>query len=303
MCWNAHRTLGESCQVARVTRVSVGRRKPDHPVGDRCRGRVHQRFCALHAVTLPEGHDYASPHADAGEPLRRPASTSATNWQDAPFNRWAFWHVRELLPTHPVSRGDGPVRALPDHTSDHDVLSVEVTRVDGSRATVADVLDDTFTDAYAVLQDGALVAEAYQPTGGPHRTHAVLSITKSVVGVRRRDPGRPRAARPVQGRRGLRPGAGRERVRRRDRPGPARHAQWCAVPRGVHQPRRRGTPARPVDRRRAGALRRAGDGGSIRSSRRCARRLRTGAGSSTAPPRPTCSAGSASGLAAHGWPT
>jgi CubicO group peptidase (beta-lactamase class C family) len=116
-----------------------------------------------------------------GEPLRRHASTSATNWQDAPHNRWAFWHVRELLPTHQVSRGDGPFRVLPDHTSDHDVLPVELTRVDGSRATVADVLDDTFTDAYAVLQDGALVAEAYHPTGGPHRTHAVLSITKSVV--------------------------------------------------------------------------------------------------------------------------
>ena len=47
---------------------------------------------------------------------------------------------------------------------------------------MADVLDDTFTDAYAVLQDGALVAEDYQPTGGPLHTHAVLSITKSVVG-------------------------------------------------------------------------------------------------------------------------
>jgi CubicO group peptidase (beta-lactamase class C family) len=116
------------------------------------------------------------------EPFRRDASTSAANWQRAPYNRWSFWHVRELLPTHPVSRGEGPVRALPDHTSDHDVLSVEVNRVDGSRVTVADVLVDTFTDAYAVLQNGVLVAEAYQPTGGPQQKHAVLSVTKSVVG-------------------------------------------------------------------------------------------------------------------------
>jgi len=117
-----------------------------------------------------------------GEPLRRDASASAANWQDPPFNRWSFWHVRELLPTHLVSRGEGGVRALSDHASEHDVLCVEVTRVDGSRGTVADVLADTFTDAYAVLQDGALVAEAYQPTGGPQQTHAVMSITKSVVG-------------------------------------------------------------------------------------------------------------------------
>ena len=114
--------------------------------------------------------------------LRRDPSVSAANWQDPPFNRWAFWHLRELLPTHPVPRGDGPVRVLRDETADHDVESVEVTRVDGSRATVGDVLADTFTDAYAVLQGGVLVAEDYQPTGGPLRSHAVMSVTKSVVG-------------------------------------------------------------------------------------------------------------------------
>ncbi len=134
------------------------------------------------AVTLPEGHHYDSPMLTSGEPLRRDASVSAVNWQDPPFNRWAFWHVRELLPTHPVSRGEGPVRALADETGGHDIESVEVTRADGSRATVGDVLADTFTDAYAVLQGGVLVAEDYQPTGGPLQTHAVLSITKSVVG-------------------------------------------------------------------------------------------------------------------------
>ena len=40
----------------------------------------------------------------------------------------------------------------------------------------------TYTDAYVVLQDGELVAEWYAPEGAPERTHAVLSISKSVVG-------------------------------------------------------------------------------------------------------------------------
>jgi CubicO group peptidase (beta-lactamase class C family) len=73
------------------------------------------------------------------------------------------------------------VRPLPGHPGDHDVAAVEVTRVDGSRGTVGDVLADTFTDAWAVLQDGRLVSEEYAPTGGPGQPHAVLSITKSVV--------------------------------------------------------------------------------------------------------------------------
>ncbi len=118
----------------------------------------------------------------SGDPLRRDPSASAENWQEAPVNRWSFWNVRELLPTHPVARGDGPVRPLPDHPRDQDVLAVEVTRIDGTRATVGDVLADTWTDAYAVLQDGHLVAEDYVATGGPQRTHALFSVTKSMVG-------------------------------------------------------------------------------------------------------------------------
>ena len=38
---------------------------------------------------------------------------TAGNWQDPPVNRWAFWHVDEILPTYRVSRGDGPARNLP----------------------------------------------------------------------------------------------------------------------------------------------------------------------------------------------
>ena len=34
------------------------------------------------------------------------------NWREAGFNRWAFHHVREVLPTANVSRGDGAVREL-----------------------------------------------------------------------------------------------------------------------------------------------------------------------------------------------
>jgi hypothetical protein len=41
------------------------------------------------------------------------APVTALNWQEPPGNRWAFWHVADILPTHLVSRGAGPVRPLP----------------------------------------------------------------------------------------------------------------------------------------------------------------------------------------------
>jgi CubicO group peptidase (beta-lactamase class C family) len=115
-----------------------------------------------------------------GGRLQRDPAVTAANWQQAPFNRWSFWHVRELFPTQRVSRGTGPVRDL--GARDVDVLSVPVTRYDGTRSTAGEVFTDTFTDAYAVAQDGELVAEGWVPTGGPQQPHAVLSVTKSVVG-------------------------------------------------------------------------------------------------------------------------
>ena len=111
---------------------------------------------------------------------------TARNWQDAPANRWAFWHVGEILPTYLVSRGHGPVRELPAAPSAAGdragLLAVAVTRADRSSGTVGEVLEDTFTDAYLVLQDGALVTEWYGPLGAPDRPHALMSVSKSVVG-------------------------------------------------------------------------------------------------------------------------
>ena len=77
---------------------------------------------------------------------------TARNWQDPPVNRWAFWHVGDLLPTYRVPRGDGAPRPLPAAAARPDLLSVPVTRMDrtpgaSSASTVGDVLADTYTDA------------------------------------------------------------------------------------------------------------------------------------------------------------
>ena len=113
---------------------------------------------------------------------------TARNWQDPPFNRWAFWHVSDILPTYPVPGGDAPprpLRPLPAVGSRRvrpDLLAVPVTRMDRSAGTVGEVLEDTYTDACLVLQDGELVTEWYDPLGAPDRPHALMSVSKSVVG-------------------------------------------------------------------------------------------------------------------------
>jgi CubicO group peptidase (beta-lactamase class C family) len=104
---------------------------------------------------------------------------TARNWQDPPVNRWAFWHVAEILPTYLVSRGRGPARPLPESAAAVDLLG---TPVPGGNSTVGTVLEDTYTDAYVILQDGELVTEWYGPLGAPDRAHALMSVSKSMVG-------------------------------------------------------------------------------------------------------------------------
>ena len=107
---------------------------------------------------------------------------TARNWQDPPVNRWAYWHVRDILPTYRVSRGGGPARPLPGAAAPADLLAVEIIRIDGSAGTVGEVLAGTYTDAYVVLQNGELVTEWYGPLGAPDRAHALMSVSKSVLG-------------------------------------------------------------------------------------------------------------------------
>jgi hypothetical protein len=90
--------------------------------------------------------------------------------------------VAEILPTYRVSRGRGPVRRPPESAATANLAAIAVIRADGSAGTVGDVLADTFTDAYAVLQDAELVTEWYGPLGAQNRTHALMSVSKSVVG-------------------------------------------------------------------------------------------------------------------------
>jgi CubicO group peptidase (beta-lactamase class C family) len=111
------------------------------------------------------------------------AAFTLANWTQQPYSSRAFWHLRELLPTQQVARGDEPAAPFPEQTSALDLYSLAVNRSDGSASTVADVLGESHTDAYVVLQDGESVVEWYGPEGGVAAPHVLMSVTKSVVGV------------------------------------------------------------------------------------------------------------------------
>jgi CubicO group peptidase (beta-lactamase class C family) len=121
-----------------------------------------------------------------GFPPRAKALVTAANWQDPPFNRWAFWHTRELLPTHRIAAAVRSPRTLVHRENPSFLLDIPIGAGAGAAQdpprSVGDVLQDSFTDAWVVLQDGQLVEERYGDGGAAGATHAALSVTKSVVG-------------------------------------------------------------------------------------------------------------------------
>src|SRR5258706_10654143 len=54
----------------------------------------------------------------AGFPPAPQDQVSLANWRTAPFNRWAFQHVRELVPSADIAHDPAAIRALPTATMD-----------------------------------------------------------------------------------------------------------------------------------------------------------------------------------------
>ena len=114
-----------------------------------------------------------------GFPPAPDAQVTLANWQDPPFSRWAFRHMRELIPSQPIPAA-GTASALP--AASVSLPDPPVWRLDGSTATVAEVFADTCTDALVVLHDGKLVAERYDDGMTAATPHLLMSVSKSLVG-------------------------------------------------------------------------------------------------------------------------
>jgi CubicO group peptidase (beta-lactamase class C family) len=111
-----------------------------------------------------------------------PADVQVTlaNWQEPPYNRWSFSHMRELVPTQRIFRGHGPVTPL--RANPLRLGEIALHRADGTTAIVDEVLDETYTDAVVVAHDGRVVLERYAGETGPDTPHLLMSISKSIVG-------------------------------------------------------------------------------------------------------------------------
>jgi CubicO group peptidase (beta-lactamase class C family) len=102
------------------------------------------------------------------EPLKRDRIT-LSNWQDPQHTAWSYRHVRELIPTARVRRGE---RASPlgDASPRRSGLAVER------------LLADDRTDGLIVLHEGEVLLEEYRRGMEPDDVHLLQSVSKSITG-------------------------------------------------------------------------------------------------------------------------
>src|SRR5215475_14054288 len=161
------------------------------------RGLGHMAACLLRRelVLVPYSHprqfsaigkavlrrDTMSERLMDGIPPRPDTQVTLANWRTAPFNQWAFHHVRELLPTADIPHDATNVRELPVKMAPLDEL--RVTGAGARELTLDQALGATSTDGLVVLHKGSIVLERYCNGMTERSPHILMSVSKSMLGL------------------------------------------------------------------------------------------------------------------------
>lgn len=104
-----------------------------------------------------------------GFPPAPEGQVTLANWRTAPFNRWAFQHVREIVPSADIAHDPARISPLPEALAD--------------LSSLADFLEATDTDAMVILHRGRIVFEHYANGMTAATPHILMSVSKSLLGL------------------------------------------------------------------------------------------------------------------------
>ncbi len=110
----------------------------------------------------------------------RPDGITGETWQFGPLNRWAYTHIREILPTKNIANDSNLVQPIVGLNVAKDNLSINL---DGKKIQLSDAMKSQYVDGILVIKNGIAVAELYDGTLTPERTHLMWSVSKTVTGL------------------------------------------------------------------------------------------------------------------------
>ena len=82
-----------------------------------------------------------------GFPPKADRQVNLANWLTPPFNRWSFQHVREIVPSASIHRGEGPVAVLGSAAVMPHIKAGKLTALAVSTRKRSSMLPDTPTFA------------------------------------------------------------------------------------------------------------------------------------------------------------
>ena len=111
--------------------------------------------------------------------MDRPRELNLSNWRQPSQNRWAFHHVREIIPSEPIYRGGATSRF--ESTPVAEVEDVVFAGPQGEEWNLSRWHEETQTDALLIAHQGRLVHEWYTHDAIERNPHIVFSVSKSIT--------------------------------------------------------------------------------------------------------------------------
>ncbi|MCP2041486.1 CubicO group peptidase (beta-lactamase class C family) [Neisseria sp. HSC-16F19] len=115
-----------------------------------------------------------------GFPPAPDAQVDLGNWRTPPFNRWAYSHVSEIVPSALIYNRPESVQSLPEKPVEIQSFAVEDQ---GKQLSFQEWLAATYTDGIVVLKNGAVIYEQYFGELKRETPHILMSISKSFTAL------------------------------------------------------------------------------------------------------------------------
>jgi len=110
----------------------------------------------------------------------RPDGITGETWQFGPLNRWAYTHIREIMPTKNIANNSNMVQPILGLINAKDDLRINLG---GKTVLLSDAMKSQYVDGILVIKNGRAIAELYDGTLTPERTHLMWSVSKTVTGL------------------------------------------------------------------------------------------------------------------------
>lgn len=107
-----------------------------------------------------------------GFPPDPAGQVTLANWRAAPFNRWGFQHVREIVPSAEIRNDPATLWQLASGQADP-----------GRLAWLGEFLQQTDSDGLVILHRGRIVLEHYAHGMTAETPHILMSVSKSLLGL------------------------------------------------------------------------------------------------------------------------